>query len=400
MKVSLADIKQARERIAGSVRKTPLEFSSAFSQRFGFPTYFKCENLQMTGSFKIRGAMNKISQLSQVEKAKGIIASSAGNHAQGVALSASKIGVASTIVMPKSASIVKQIATKNYGAQVILHGENYDEAYAKALEIQKQTGSVFVHPFQDEQVIAGQGTAALEIFEEIQNLDSIFVSIGGGGWISGMAIAAKSLNPNIKIYGVVSEVNPGMYHLFHKTSAPKHFDYASIADGISVKNPSAVMHDEFISKYVDDIFKVSDDQIAEAIAFILERNKMVVEGSGAATLAAALLNPQVINGPTCMALSGGNIDMNLVGEIVTRGLAQSGRSVRLSVVVDDRPGTLHRLTKIFAEHNANVLDVIHDRMDPQLKIRETRITFSLETKNNEQIQEIRQALTRAGVRLS
>lgn len=399
MKVSLADIKKAQEQIRSIVRKTPLEFSAALSGRVGVPIHLKCENLQLTGSFKIRGALNKISSLTDSEKAKGVLAASAGNHAQGVALSAAKLGVQSTIVMPKGASMVKQSATRNYGAKVILHGDNYDQAYAHARELVKDSGAIFVHPYEDPLIISGQGTVGLEIFEDIKDLESIIVSIGGGGLISGVAIAAKALNPKIKIYGVVTELNPGMHCLFKGKPMPPPTPGASIADGIAVKNPSPVMFDNFISKFVDDVFTVSDDQIAEAIAFLLERTKLVVEGSGAATLAMALNYPSVVKGPSCLVLSGGNIDLNLVGEILDRGLSQSGRVTRLSVIADDRPGTLQQLTKIIADLQANVLDVVHDRMDPRLKIRETRITFVLETKNAEHVEEIRSAFVSNKFRL-
>jgi threonine dehydratase len=400
MKVTLEDIRKAREIISGVAKKTPLEISAAASQLVGSQVYMKCENLQLTGSFKIRGALNKISALTDSEKKRGVIAASAGNHAQGVALSATKLGVQSTIVMPKNSSIVKQTATQNYGAQVILHGDFYDEAYQHARELEKSSNAVFIHPFEDEKIIAGQGTVGLEIYDDLPDIDSVIVSIGGGGLISGLAVALKTLKPSIKIYGVVAENAPGMYALFNKKPEPADLSYVSIADGIAVKKPSAVMFDNFISKYVDDIISVREDEIAESIAFLLERSKMVVEGSGAITLAGALQKKLKLGGKTVLTLCGGNIDLNLVGEILDRGLSRSGRVARISVVVNDRPGTLSRLTKTIGDMGANILDVTHDRMHPSLMIREAMITFVLETKNAEHVKEIRAALVQSGVRLA
>ena len=399
MKVTLNDIRSARETISSVVRKTPLEHSVAASQLTGSQIYLKCENFQLTGSFKMRGAFNKISSLSEAEKKMGVIAASAGNHAQGVALSASKLKVKSTVVMPKGASIVKQMATRNYGAEVVLHGDIYDEAYLYARELEKSSRAVFVHPYEDAKVIAGQGTVALEVHEDLADLDSIVVSIGGGGLISGMALALKELNPKIKVYGVVAENASAMHAKFHKKPAPDNLSYISIADGIAVKKPSQVMYDHFISKYVDDIVAISEDQIAESVAFLLERSKMVVEGSGAITLAAALSGKLDLGKKSVLALCGGNIDLNLIGKILDRGLTQSGRISRLSVIVTDKPGTLSRLTKTLGDLGANILDVDHDRMDPILLIHETKITFVLETKNSDHATEIRTALAGPGVRV-
>lgn len=396
MKLTLDDIKKAREVIGSVVRETPMEHSPAASQLLGAQVYLKCENLQLTGSFKIRGALNKISSLSAAEKARGVIAASAGNHAQGVALSSSKLGVKSTIVMPRTSSIIKQSATRNYGADVILHGEIFDEAYQRAREIEKETGAIFIHPYEDELIMAGQGTLGLEMYEQIPDLDSVVVAIGGGGLISGVSVALKALNPKIKIYGVVAENAPGMYMLHKKKPVPAELSYISIADGIAVKKPSQVIYDTFISKYVDDIVTVSEDEIAEAVVFLLERSKLVVEGSGAVTLAAALQKKLNLGAKTALALCGGNIDLNLVGDIMDRGLSRSGRVARISVVVSDRPGTLSRLTKIIGDLGANILDVQHDRMDPSLHIRETRIDFVLETRNTDHIAEIRTAFQVAG----
>ncbi|MEQ1664317.1 MAG: threonine/serine dehydratase, partial [Bdellovibrionales bacterium] len=253
MKVKISDIHKAREVISGVVRRTPLEHSSAATQITGSQIFLKCENMQLTGSFKMRGALNKLASLTPEEKKRGVIASSAGNHAQGVALSSSKFDVSSTIVMPRNSSMVKQAATENYGAKVILHGDMYDEAYAHARELEKKTGAVFIHPFEDEKIIAGQGTIGLEIFEDLKDIDSLVCPIGGGGLISGIAIALKELKPSIKIYGVVAANAPGMFSMFYKNDVPKDISCVSIADGIAVKKPSPVMYENFISKYVDDV---------------------------------------------------------------------------------------------------------------------------------------------------
>ena len=399
MKVTLDDIKKAREVISGVARRTPLEHSAAASQILDTQVYLKCENLQLTGSFKIRGALNKISNLTEAEKKRGVIAASAGNHAQGVALSSSKLGVKSTIVMPRNSPITKQAATQNYGAEVVLHGEIYDEAYQHARELEKKTGAVFIHPYEDPLIIAGQGTMGLELFEQAPDLDSVVVAIGGGGLISGLSVALKTLNPKIKIYGVVAENAPGMYMLHKSKPVPADLSYVSIADGIAVKKPSPIIYDNFISKYVDDIVTVSEDEIAQAVVFLLERSKLVVEGSGAVTLAAAFQKKLNLGNKTALALCGGNIDLNLVAEVIDRGLSRSGRVTRISVVVLDRPGTLSRLTKIIGDLGANILDVQHDRMDPHLHIRETRISFVLETRNAEHAAEIRTAFQAAGVRI-
>lgn len=395
MKVTLADIKRARETISGVARKTPLEMSVAASSILGTQIFLKCENLQLTGSFKIRGALNKISTLSETERKRGIIAASAGNHAQGVALSATKLGVKAKVVMPKNSSLLKQTATRNYGAEVVLHGEMYDEAYTHARELEKQTSATFIHPYEDEKVIAGQGTVALEVYEDQEDVQSLIVPIGGGGLISGIAVAMKELNPKIKIYGVVAENAPGMWARFKNTQIKDNLNCVSVADGIAVKKPSAVMFDAFISKYVDDVVTVSEDEIAESIVFLLERSKMVVEGSGAVAYAAATKLRRDLGSKSVLILSGGNIDLNLMGEIIDRGLSRTGRIVRVSVVVTDRPGTLSRLTKIIGDLGANILDVVHDRMHPSLQIREAMISFVLETRDADHASQIRTALLAA-----
>lgn len=397
LKVSLKDIEAARERIKSVVQKTRLKWSSSASQELGLDVFFKFENEQRTGSFKIRGALNKFRLLKEAGEKRGLIASSAGNHAQGVALAARECGLKATIVMPKRAPVVKQLATEGYGAEVILHGEIYDDAYQLAIQLAKERNLLFIPPFEDEQIIAGQGTLGLEVFEDMADLDSIVLPIGGGGLIAGVAIALKTLNPKIKIFGAVAENVPGMLNLFKNRTGNQGATHSSIADGISVKVPSPVMCETFLKKYVDDIVSISEDQIAEAILFLLERAKTVVEGSGAISFAALRHGKLNLGKKTCAVLSGGNIDMNLIAQILDRGLTMSGRIARIGVVVVDRPGVLQSLTKIFADKESNILEVDHDRMARHLQIREALITFTVETKSEAHLESLQDALQRSGI---
>ncbi|GIL18769.1 MAG: threonine dehydratase [Oligoflexia bacterium] len=400
MKVTLEEIKKARETIRPVIRHTEIEKSFSSSKRVGTEVYYKYENAQFTGSFKLRGAYNKIANLTSEEKKKGVVASSAGNHAQGVAFSAHKAQVQSTIVMPATAPLIKVEATKDYGAEVVLHGDIYDEAYEKARELEKEKGLTFVHPYEDPLVIAGQGTIGLEILEKLPDLESLVVPVGGGGLISGVATAVKSINPKIKVYGVQSALAPGMADLFHKKALKEPLrKISTIADGIAVKKPSQMMYETYISKYVDDMVTVTDDEIADAIVALLERAKTVTEGSGAAGVA-ALFNRQLKLGrKTCILLSGGNIDLNIIEKVIEKGLIHKGRVAALSVVVDDMPGTLSKLTKIIADQKANVLEVHHDRLSQGLFLRETRVDFVLETTSADHIQQIKAAMLAMGARI-
>ncbi len=398
MAISLKDITEARTKIKDVVIHTPLSFSKSTSDLLGSETYLKMENLQRTGSFKIRGSLNKMLSLSKEEISRGVVASSAGNHAQGVAFCASKVGAKSTIVMPETAPLVKVLATKGYGAQVIQKGRVYDESYQYAKELEKKENFVFVHPYNDPLIIAGQGTIGIELMEEMSDLDSVVIPIGGGGLISGISTAMKSINPKIKIYGVVTEATPGMKQLFEGRDLEIPEARPSIADGISVKNPTEAILNDYIKKYVDDIAEVSDNEIAEAIVFFLERAKTVVEGSGAAVLAAAYKSNWNLGKKTCLLLSGGNIDLNIISKVIERGLMQKGRLARLETIVADRPGTLNRLTEIIASHGANIIEVSHDRVRSGLALSETVITFLIETKSDDHCTEITQAMRNAGVR--
>lgn len=397
MQIRFEDIENAHSLLKKVIKATETKFSNSASENFPFEVFFKYENTQRTGSFKIRGAYNKIASLSVHEKERGVVASSAGNHAQGVALSATLAGTKSVIVMPETASINKATATKSYGAEVILKGEIYDEAQEHARQLEKVYGYTFVHPYEDHLVIAGQGTIAIEILEKIPDLDSLLVPIGGGGLISGVAFAMKHLRPQCKIIGVQSAQAPGMSQLFHHQSVESSKKKIStIADGIAIKNPSRLLYDNFICKYVDEVVTVSDDEIAESMVFLLERAKTLVEGSGAVGLAALMNNKMNFGKKVCVLLSGGNIDLNIISKIIERGQIKRGRLAELSVVVDDLPGTLNRLTKAIADEKANILQVHHDRVEQGLFLRETRIDFVLETASPEHIERIKKSLQGMG----
>lgn len=406
MKVTFADIQKAREHLKDIISPTEMTHSISASKLINQDAnnsdtvvYFKYENTQRTGSFKFRGAYNKISNLTPEEKARGVVASSAGNHAQGVALSASLAGVKATIVMPENASINKAAATRSYGAEVVLRGEIYDEAYEYAQKLEKEQGSTFVHPYQDPYVIAGQGTIGLEILEKVPDLDSVIVPIGGGGLISGIALAVKTIRPSIRVIGVQSDRSPGMAYLFHKEPLAHLKRTPTIADGIAIKNPSPAIYENFISKYVDEVVTVSDDEIAEAIVFLMERTKAVAEGSGAAAMAAIMNRPLKLGKKCCVIVSGGNIDLNIVSKIIDRGQILRGRLCELSVIVDDLPGNLNRLTEAIASQKANILEVRHDRVSQGLSLRETRIEFVLETTSIEHVEKIKKALEQTGAKI-
>ena len=322
---TLKDIKDAQKKIVSVITETPLSYSRNCSKLTKTNVFLKQENHQITGSFKIRGAMNKMLSLTDRERALGVIAASAGNHAQGVARSATYVGAQSKVVMPTQTPLVKTSATQSYGAEVILHGNFYDESYQRAKEISKEKGYIFIHPFEDAQIIAGQGTLGLEIIQQIPDLSSVVVPIGGGGLISGVAIAIKESNPHCKVLGVVPKNCSAMQSLFKNEAALEH--QPTIADGASVKKPSSLIYDNFIKKYVDDICTVSEDSIAAAMLFLLERAKTLVEGSGALSLAAVMEEKLPLGHKTCLILSGGNVDMNIISQIIQRGLTKGGDSL-------------------------------------------------------------------------
>ncbi len=358
--------------------------------------FLKPENLQLTGSFKVRGAYYKISQLSDEEKAKGVIACSAGNHAQGVALGATKNGIKSLICLPSGAPISKVEATKKYGAEVCLVDGVYDDAYQKALQLKEEKGYTFVHPFDDENVIAGQGTIGIELLDQLPDVDAVIVPVGGGGLISGVAFAIKSLRPNVKVYGVQASGAPSMVQsLFHKR-IERLPAVKTIADGIAVKEPGTHTFD-ICSKYVDDIVTVTDDEISTAILSLIEQQKLVAEGAGAVSVAAAMFGKLPIEGEKTICLvSGGNIDVTILSRVINRGLQKSGRSYVLTVELMDCPGQLVGVTSIIARMGANVISVHHERAGKTTDINACYLQVVLETRNQEHIDKIRQELVRSG----
>ena len=355
--------------------------------------------IQSTGSFKVRGAYFKISELTEEEKKRGVIACSAGNHAQGVALAATKHGVKSLICLPEGAPISKIQATKGYGADVCLVKGVYDDAYQKALELKEQYGYTFVHPFDDEDVIAGQGTVALEILEDMPKVDAIVVPIGGGGLISGIAYTIKNLKSKIKVYGVQAEGAPSMYRSV-KEGAPITLDEVNtIADGIAVKHPGTLTY-ELTKKYVDDIFTVSEDEIATAIVTLMERKKMVAEGAGAVSVAAAMFNKLPLKDKNVVCIvSGGNIDVNKLSRVITRGLINSGRRCSLTLRLMDKPGQFSEVARVLAEHGANVISAFHERASTDADINFCYIKLDLETRDFEHIETIKHALEAEGFRI-
>ena len=358
--------------------------------------WLKTENLQVTGSFKLRGAYYKISQLTAEEKEHGVIACSAGNHAQGVALAAAKNGINALICIPDSAPISKIEATKRYGAEVCLVPGSYDDAYARALELQKEQGRTFIHPFDDEAVIAGQGTIGLEILDQMPDVEAVVVPIGGGGLISGVAFAIKNLRPSCKIYGVQAANAPSMLKSIQKGTPTTLAAVSTFADGIAVKRPSDATFD-MVRRYVDGIVDVTEDEIASAILALMERQKLVAEGAGAVAVAAAMHGKlDIANKKTVCLLSGGNIDVNILSRVITRGLVNSGRNANLTIALIDKPGQLEGLSRIVSARGGNVVSVQYDRSDPSMAINSCFLTLGLETRDHVQLAEIKEALTSAG----
>ncbi len=361
--------------------------------------YLKTENLQLTGSFKLRGAYYKISQLTDEEKKRGVIACSAGNHAQGVALGATHNGIKSLICLPAGAPMSKIEATKNYGAEVCLVPGVYDDAYAKALQLRDEFGYTFVHPFDDPKVIAGQGTIGLEILEQMPDVEAVIVPIGGGGLISGVAFAIKTLRPEIKVYGVQSSGAPSMVTSLQEGAIQHLNNVSTIADGIAVKEPG-VNTFELCNKYVDEVVTVSDDEIAAAILALIEQQKLVAEGAGAVSVAAAMFNKVPIKGKKTVCLvSGGNIDVNTLSRVITRGLSKSGRNYSFIIDLDDKPGQLSGVCAVVAEKGGNVISVTHERINSSAAINGCTIRIELETRDSEHIEALRKALNAAGYKV-
>ena len=361
--------------------------------------FLKTENLQLTGSFKLRGAYYKISQLTEEEKARGVIACSAGNHAQGVALGATHNGIKSLICLPAGAPISKIEATKSYGAEVCLVPGVYDDAYAKALQLRDEHGYTFVHPFDDPKVIAGQGTIGLEILEQMPDVEAVIVPSGGGGLISGVAFAIKTLRPEIKVYGVQSSGAPSMVASLQEGGIQRLNNVSTIADGIAVKEPG-VNTFEMCNLYVDEVVTVSDEEIAAAILALIEQQKLVAEGAGAVSVAAAMFNKVPIKGKKTVCLvSGGNIDVNTLSRVITRGLSKSGRNYTFIIDLDDKPGQLSGVCNVVAEQGGNVISVSHERINTSTQINGCTIRMELETRDVAHIDALRKALNAAGYKV-
>ena len=378
-------------------RKTDLIRATKLSKQCEL--YLKTENLQETGSFKLRGAYYKISQLTEEEKSRGIIACSAGNHAQGVAMAATQSGIQSLICMPDGAPISKVEATKQLGAEVRLVKGAYDDAYATALQLQEDTGATFIHPFDEDEVIAGQGTIGLEILDELENPDAVVVPIGGGGLISGVAYAIKHLNPNVKIYGVQAAGAASMVKS-QQEGTPITLDQAeTFADGIAVKHPGDITY-QLVEQYVDEIVSVSEDEFAAAILALIEKQKVIAEGAGAVSVAAVLFHKLPVEGKKVVCIvSGGNIDVNILSRVITRGLLTSGRNVSLTIALTDKPGQRQEVSEIIARCGGNVVSVHHDRSDANMAITSCFLKLGLETRDHAQIVQIQKELTQAGFHL-
>jgi threonine dehydratase len=393
-------IKEAAERLRGVIHRTPLDFSATFSQLTGSQVYLKLENLQKTGSFKIRGAYNKICSLDKVSRKKGVIAASAGNHAQGVAYAARCAGIPSLVVMPENAPVSKVAATLGYGAQVVLAGEDYDRAFVRARELQKECGATFVPSFDDPLVIAGQGTVALELLADLSDLDAVVVPVGGGGLISGIALAVKKQKAAVKIIGVQAENAPYMYNLFCGAESKDGFPgVRTIADGIKVRRPGEITAG-LISRYVDEMVLVGEEEIAQAILLLLERSKLVVEGAGAVGLAALLsARARLPAKKVAVVISGGNVDINLLSIIIERGLVKSGRRLNIGVILPDQPGSLARLLALLAGVRANLISVSHDRIRPEVPLKEAQVDLVLEARDQVHRQLILDTLAKEGYKV-
>jgi threonine dehydratase len=394
--LSLDDVRAAQSRLAGKVFLSPCAQSQSLSAKLGAECRLKLENLQRTGSFKERGACNKLGSLSVSERGRGVICSSAGNHAQGVAYHASLLGVDATVVMPEQSPLVKVQNTRNFGARVILAGGNYDEAYAHAKKIEAEEGRVFVHPFDDALVMAGQGTIGLEILEQMPQVEAVVVAVGGGGLAAGIATAVKALRPDVKLYGVQTAAVPGMKAAL-AAGAPVTLDPAvTLADGIAVRRVAEQTR-AILARLLDDLVTVDEEEIAEAILTLLEREKTVAEGAGAAPVAAILEDRLPLHGKrTCVVLCGGNIDVTLMSRIIERGLVKTGRLFRFSVVVGDVAGSLARLTRAVADTKANVVQIHHDRAFSKADLVNVEVEMVLETRGPDHVEQVRAALAAQG----
>lgn len=396
--ITLNDIKDAKRQLQKAISLTPLMKAPILSKEKNAEIYLKEDNLQITGSFKIRGAFNRVALLDEKRRKNGVVAASAGNHAQGLAFAAKYFDCEATIFMPEATPLTKVLGVKSYGANVVLIGENFDEAYANATKFAKENNKEFIHPFADNAVIAGQGTIALEILEKLEDVEQIIVPIGGGGLIAGVAIAAKSINPNIKITGVVASGAKGMKDSFLAGIPIDSASVKTIADGIAVRDVTPKLLD-LILEYVDEVVEVSDNEIANAILFLLEKHKLMVEGAGAVSVAAIMHDKvDISNKKVCAVVSGGNIDVTMLSLIIEKGLVKSYRKMNLIVTLMDKPGSLMKLTEIFTQCSANIIEIDFNRNSLKLEFGEAYVTIALETKGEEHQEQIRENLKQNGYR--
>lgn len=396
--ITLNDIKDAKKQLEKAISLTPLMKAPILSKEKNAEIYLKEDNLQITGSFKIRGAFNRVALLDEKRRKNGVVAASAGNHAQGLAFAAKYFDCEATIFMPEATPLTKVLGVKSYGANVVLIGENFDEAYANATNFAKENNKEFIHPFADNAVIAGQGTIALEILEKLEDVEQIIVPIGGGGLIAGIAIAAKSINPNIKITGVVASGAKGMKDSFLAGIPIDSASVKTIADGIAVRDVTPKLLD-LILEYVDEVVEVSDNEIANAILFLLEKHKLMVEGAGAVSVAAIMHDKvDISNKKVCAVVSGGNIDVTMLSLIIEKGLVKSYRKMNLIVTLMDKPGSLMKLTEIFTQCSANIIEIDFNRNSLKLEFGEAYVTIALETKGEEHQEQIRENLKQNGYR--
>lgn len=401
--VQLADIQNASNLLEGVIERTPVAHSRALSEILGAEVFLKCENLQRSGSFKVRGAYVRMAQLSDAEKALGVVAASAGNHAQGVALAASRLGIAARIYMPRGAALPKIAATRSHGAEVILHGNTVDDALAEAKQYAQQTGAIFVHPFDNEDIIAGQGTLGLEILDQVPDVDTILVGVGGGGLLAGLSVAVrakeKELGKKIRIIGVQAEHAAAYPPSLAADALVPLKKVSTIADGIAVGRPGQLPF-TIVKSLVDDVHTVSEDDIARALIFLLERNKLVVEPAGSVSVAALMSGSLTEKygdlGTTVCLLSGGNIDPMLMLKVIQRGLSAAGRFMTIKLMLTDRPGELTSISRIISEHDANVTGVDHTRLGGALSMGDVSITIDMETKGAEHCKEVIAALEAEG----
>jgi threonine dehydratase len=396
LSVTLSDVAAARERLREAIYYSPCPHSVMLSELTGQQVYLKLENLQMTGSFKERGALNRIAMLTPEQAARGVIAASAGNHAQGVAYHATKRGIRAVIVMPLTTPLVKVTATRDFGAEVVLHGANYDEAFAEAMRLCADQDLTFIHPFDDAAVMAGQGTIGLELLEQVPLLEAVVVPIGGGGLIGGIACAIKESRPEVRIVGVQTSRLPSMAAAVEAHHPVTIEPATTIADGIAVRRAGELTL-PMVERYVDEIVTVDEDEIASAILMLLEREKTLAEGAGAAALAALLQHRTSLKGAhTAVMVCGGNIDVTLLSRIIERGLVQDGRLIRLRIHLLDKPGALHELTRLIASHRANIVDTLHNRAYYGVNLGDTVIDITMETRGREQVAELLDSLTAEG----